>query len=62
MTFWPVFPWQNQIVSRQLKRMDAENASLKERLDDDDKYEGELKQQIKDAERKVTDAESKVGF
>ena len=40
--------------------MDAENASLRERLDDDDKYESELKAQVKDLERKVTDLEGKV--
>ena len=51
---------QNQILNRQLKRMDAENASLKERLDDDDKYENELKGQLKEAERREADLLSKV--
>ena len=40
--------------------MDAENASLKERLDDDDKYENELRAQLKEMERKEADLESKV--
>ena len=40
--------------------MDAENASLKERLDDDDKYENELKGQLKEAERREADLLSKV--
>ena len=51
---------QNQILNRQLKRMDAENALLKERLDDDDKYENELKGQLKEAERRESDLLSKV--
>ena len=42
--------------------MDAENASLKERLDDDDKYENELKAQMKEMERKEADLESKVNW
>ncbi len=40
--------------------MDADNASLRERLEDDDKYEAELRGQTKELERKVTDLESKV--